>query len=88
MEQVDTLMGECFPGQGVAGRDPCFGRPAFPFPSTPKQANASAAVLGPSPCLATEVGLQGAPLDLGPGQALCLLPLLLGNGFIKFWYFD
>lgn len=39
------LMGECFPGQGVSEEDPCFGRPAFPSPSTPEQADPSAAVL-------------------------------------------
>lgn len=35
-----------------------------------------------------EVGLQKAPWGLGPGQVLCLLPLLLGNRFIKLWCFD
>lgn len=76
MEHVDTLTGEYSLGQGVAEEDPCYGRPAFPFPSTLKQANASAAaLLGPPLAWVSgssretqtiEAGLQKGPL--GPGS--------------------
>ena len=62
-----------------------FGSTPFPLPPTLKRANArAAALLGPLLALvsgssrgaqATEAGWRGAPLDLGPGKALCQSPV-------------
>lgn len=63
----------------MAKEGPCFGRPTFPFSSTPKQANASAAVLlglslawvsgSSGGAQATEAGLWKDPLVPGSWES-------------------